>query len=128
MLSRLREGERYGNGTKMDFGITFLDAGRRTRDGKLWDVIDYHFRVASGKLNWEVAVGITGAFHDAAEPLGMKTLSREKLIEAATDWLRSRLENGECDPFSRPESDSTIDVPSSVMEYWMEHHEIPRWI
>jgi hypothetical protein len=112
----------------MSFEITLLDSGRRTRDGKLWDVIDYRFRVVNGQLNAVVAVGITGVFHDAAGPLGLKTLSREELIEAAAAWLRSRLKKGECDPFGRPESDGLIDVPSSVMEYWMEHHEIPHWI
>lgn len=126
--SVLSEGETDWKGIRMDFGITFLDSGRRAREGNLWDVIDYRFRVSSGKLNQEVAVGITGAFHDPAGPLGLKTLSREELTEAATAWLRSRLEKKECDPFSRPTTDSTIDVPSSVMEYWMEHHEIPHWI
>ena len=112
----------------MSFEITFLDSGRRTRDGKLWDVIDYRFRVSNGQTNREVAVGITGVFHDPAGPLGLKELSREELIEAAGAWLRSRLEKGERDPFTRPESDSMIDVPSSVMEYWMEHRAIPHWI
>ena len=113
---------------KTAFEITFLDSGRRAKDGKLWDVIDYRFRVSNGQQNEEVAVGITGVFHDPAGPLGLKELSREELIEAATAWLRSRLEKGECDPFSHPERDRVIDVPSSVMEYWLEHHAIPHWI
>jgi hypothetical protein len=112
----------------MNFEITFLDSGRRAKEGKLWDVIDYRFRVSNGRRNQVVSVGVTGAFHDPAGPLGLKTLSREELIEAAAAWLRSRLEKGKCEPFSRPESDGLIDVPSSVMEYWMEHHAIPHWI
>ena len=106
--------------------ITFLESGRRARDGKLWDVIDYRFRVSKGRLN-RVVVGITGAFHDPAGPLGPKTLSQDELIKAATAWLHSRLEKGECDPFNHPESDSMIDVPSSVMEYWMKHRTIPHF-
>lgn len=113
---------------KSAFEITFLDSGRRAKDGKVWDAIDYRFRVSNAQQNQEVAVGITGAFHDPAGPLGLKELSREELIEAAGAWLHSRLEKGECDPFNRPESDSTIDVPSPVMEYWMEQGAIPHWI
>jgi hypothetical protein len=112
----------------MNCDINLVDSGRRMRDNKLWDVIDYRFRVSNGKLNRVVAVGVTGGFHDPAGPLGLKTLSTDEIAEAAAAWLRSRLEKGECDPFSRPESDSTIDVPSPVMEYWMEHRAIPHWI
>lgn len=113
---------------KTTFEITFLDSSRRAKDGKLWDVIDYRFHVSNGKLNQEVVVGITGAFHDPAGRLGLKELSREELIEAAGAWLPSRLEKGECDPSSRPERDRVIDVRSPVMEYWLEHHAIPHWI
>ncbi len=103
----------------MNFEITFLDSGRRMKDGKLWDVIDYRFRVANGTLDRVVAVGITGTFHDPAGPLDLKTMSQDELINAAAVWLRSRLEKKECDPFSRPTTDSTIDVPSPVIECWI---------
>ena len=113
---------------KITFEITFVESGRRVRDGKVWDVIDYRFGVSNGQTNREVKVGITGAFHDPAGPLGLKELSREELIEAAEAWLRSRLEKGECNLFNGHEGGSIIDVPSQVMEFWMEHHAIPHWI
>lgn len=56
-----------------------------------------------------------------AEALGSKKLSRDELVEAAQAWLRSRIEKGECDPFTRPETDTVIDMPSAVMDYWVEH-------
>lgn len=112
----------------MNWEITFLNAEHRVRDGKLWDMVDYVFRVSNGKSTQVVAVGITGQFHDPAEAMGAKKLSREELVKAAEDWLRSRLDKGECDPFRRPETDASIDLPSSVMDYWTEHHSIPHWL
>jgi hypothetical protein len=85
--------------------ITFLDSEpveRRFKNSTLWDVIDYPFRVSDGKSSRTVKVGITGQFHDPAEALGLKKLSRAEMVDAASSWLRSRLDKGECDPFHPP--------------------------
>lgn len=94
---------------------------RRCKNGQLFDVVDYPFQVSNGRVDCTVKVGITGTFHDPAEALGSKKLSRDELVEAAQAWLRSRIEKGECDPFTRPETDTVIDMPSAVMDYWVEH-------
>jgi hypothetical protein len=112
----------------MAHAVAFLHSNRRSKDGKLWDVIDYQFQVSNGASKVIVAVGITGQFHDPAEALGSKKLSNEARVEAASAWLRSRLETKECDPFNRPQSDCTIDLPPAVMDYWIEHHSIPHWV
>jgi hypothetical protein len=112
----------------MAYDIAFLGADRRSKDGKLWDVVDYQFEVSGGSRKAIVAVGITGQFHDPAEALGSKKLSKEERVEAASAWLRSRLDKKDCDPFNRPASDSTIDLPSTVMDHWIEHRSIPGWV
>ncbi len=94
----------------------------------VFDIIDYPFQVSNGRASCTVRVGITGAYHDPAEALGSKKLSQDERVEAARAWLRSRVEKGECDPFSRPETDTIIDVPSGVMDHWAEHREIPHWV
>lgn len=116
----------------MTIEITFLESlpiQRRFKDGKLWDMIDYPFRVSDGKSSCVVNVGITGQSHDPAETLGSKKLTKADLVEAARAWLRSRIEKGERDPLSHPDRDSFIEVPASVMDYWAEHAaSIPEWI
>jgi hypothetical protein len=115
----------------MDYEIKFLDSSpveRRFKDGKVWDVIDYPFQVTERRSSCTVLVGITGQFHDPADALGSKKLTRAELIEAAKAWLRSRLEKGECDPFTRPDTDTFIDLPSGVMEFWIDHRSIPDWL
>ena len=112
----------------MNIRITLLDQSeirRRTQDGQIFDIIDYPFEVSKDQVSRRVKVGITGTFHDPADALGLKNLSQTDLAEAAAAWLRSRLEKGECDPFARPQTDTVLTVPSSVMDYWVEHREIP---
>ena len=101
---------------------------RRSNNRQVFDIIDYPFQLFNGRVNCTVNVGITGAFHDPAEALGSKKLSQDERIEAAGAWLRSRVEKGECDPFNHPETATAIDVPSAVMDYWVEHREIPHWV
>jgi len=101
---------------------------RRFKDGKIWDAVDYPFRISDGKSNCVVNVGITGQSHDPAELLGSKGLTKGELVEAARAWLRSRIDKGECDPIRYPERDRYIDVPPGVMDYWTENRSIPDWI
>lgn len=130
-MPSLGSGSLIASGPIMSWEITFLDEApleRRFKDGKLWDVVDYPFRVSNGQASRTVAVGITGQSHDPSEALGSKKLSRGDLMEAAAAWLRSRLEKHECDPFNHPNTDTMIDVPPPVMEFWLEHRSIPPWI
>lgn len=108
----------------MQLDILFLDVDRRTAAGAIWDVIDYRFKVQA-EATVVVAVGITGQFHDPAPALGNRKLSQSELAEAAAAWLRSRIDRGECDPFNRPGTDTMFDVPTAVMQYWIEHHALP---
>jgi hypothetical protein len=115
----------------MTIDIAFLESApiqHRFKDGKIWDVIDYPFRISDGKSTCIVNVGITGQFHDPAEALGSKGLTKGELVEAARTWLRSRIDKGDCDPIAHPERDLYIDVPPGVMDYWAEHRSIPDWI
>ena len=106
--------------------IMFLGSGRRAVVGNRQpDRTDYRFRVTSGQRSTTVAVGITGQWHDTPEAMGSRALSEAQLKEAAEAWLRSQLEKGKCDPFNRPQTDTMLDMPSEVIEYWEEHHSIP---
>ena len=75
----------------------------------MWDTIDYPFEVLEGDRISTVKVGITGASHDPAEALGSKKLQQAELVQAASDWLRSRIAKGQCDPWNRPATDCLID-------------------
>jgi hypothetical protein len=108
----------------MSYKMSFLDAERRVKDGQVYAMKDYRFRVSNEESAVIVAVGITQQFHDLPEALGSKKLSLEELTEAAATWLRSRLDKGECDPFNRP-GDRMIDVPPVIMDYWIEKRSIP---
>lgn len=101
---------------------------RRTKDGQIFDIIDYPFEVSNGPKKCVVYVGITGMFHDPANTLGSKKLSQDDLVQAARDWLRFVINNGRYDPFQQPQADFTISIPSDVMDYWAEHREIPAWL
>jgi hypothetical protein len=96
----------------MTIDIAFLESApiqHRFKDGKIWDVIDYPFRISDGRATHIVNVGITGQFQDPAEALGSKGLTKGELVEAARTWLRSRIDKGNCDPNSR------LDLISSAM-------------
>jgi hypothetical protein len=85
----------------MTIEVSFFDSvpiQHRFKDGKLWNMIDYAFRVSDGNSTCVVNVGITGQFHDPPEALGAKGLTKEELVEAAYAWLRSRIDKGQCDP------------------------------
>jgi hypothetical protein len=115
----------------MTIDITFVESApiqHRFKDGKIWNVIDYPFRISNGKSTCIVNVGITGQSHDPAEALGSKGLTKEELVEAARTWLRSRIDKGDCDPIAHAERDLYIDVPPGVMNYWAEHRSIPDGI
>jgi len=101
---------------------------RRCADGGPLDIIDYPFEVSKEGGVATVKVGISGLFHDPADATGSKKLRSEERFQAASDYLRSRIERGECDPWNRPSTDCTIEVPSLVMDHWSEHGEIPHWI
>jgi|ERR1700719_3248149 len=109
-----------------NYQIDFLEAKQRIRDGNYYDVVDYFFSVSNGELRRVVAVGLTGQFHDPAEALGLKRMTKIDRIEAASSWLRSRIDKG-YDPFSEP-TPQTYDMPSPIVEYWIEHHSIPEWL
>ena len=113
----------------MTVEITFLGSPKhRCKDGKIYDVIDYPFRVSKGESNCTVVVGIPGQCHDPAEALGLKKLSSSELIKAATDWLHFHLvERGDRDPFSRPETDRVIDLSLDIVEHWADHRSFPPW-
>jgi hypothetical protein len=81
---------------------------RRVTDGKILDIVDYPFEVLKGVKSSIVRVGITGQSHTLGDS---KSLRREELVQAASDWLRSRIAKGECDPWTRPDTDCMIDVP-----------------
>ena len=111
--------------------IEFIDKAeiqRRSRDGMIFDIIDYPFQVRQAQVSRIVKVGVTGVWHDPAGALGIERLTQDELIEAARAWLTSRIEKGECDPLSELGTDLSIDLPSTVMEYWVEHRQIPSWI
>src|SRR5258708_38602896 len=115
----------------MSIDINPLDRNlikRRSTEGKIWDIIDYPFQVSNGTTSCAVDVGITGVFHDPATALGSTKLSQDELVEAASAWLRSGIEKGELDPFDERQTRCTIEVPSSIMDYWSEYREIPRYV
>lgn len=111
----------------MAIDIKALDRSLIERRGNA-DIIDYPFEVSIGKEVCIVKVGITGAHHDPAEALGLTKLSQPELIQAASEWLHSRIEKMECDPFKRPQADRVITMPSEIVEYWAHHGEIPSWL
>ena len=106
--------------------LDFLELQHRVMCGQFVDVVDYLFRVSAGTARQIIAVGITGQFHDLAEALGLKKLSKEERIHAASAWLRSRMAKG-YDPFAEG-TPKTIDLPPAIMEHWIEHREIPSWL
>jgi hypothetical protein len=108
--------------------IVFVGAGRRMAGGALCDIIDYRFRIKDGGSTAVVAVGITGAFHDPAPALGIKPMLYGERIEAASAWLRSRIDKRECNPFARENADTSIDLPAPALEYWIEYGSIPQWL
>ena len=132
LIELLRHGKTSGHVTKgvlclgMPFEIAFLGAARRVGGRAVRDVIDYRFGVTDGRSAAAVTVGITGAYHDRAPGLGIKELSLVR-VEAATSWLRSRLERGLCKPFRSINPDAAIDLPSDVMDYWIENRSLPHW-
>jgi hypothetical protein len=103
----------------MTVEVVFVDAVRsiERRAGK----IDYRFQVKDGESSAVVVVRITGAFHDPASLY-------EERIEAASAWLKSRIKRQECNPFVSENPDTWIDLPAPVMEFWIEHRSIPRWL
>jgi hypothetical protein len=109
-----------------DYRLDFLELQHRVVRGQFLDVVDYLFRVSAGTARQIIAVGITGQFHDPAEALGIKKLSKEERIDAASAWLHSRMAKG-YDPFVEG-TPKTIDLPPAIMEYWIEHREIPAWL
>jgi hypothetical protein len=109
-----------------DYRLDFLELQHRVAGGQYVDVVDYLFRVSAGTARQIVAVGITGQFHDPAEALGLKKLSKEERIEAAGAWLRSRIAKG-YDAFAEGPP-QIIDLPPAIMEHWIEHGEIPSWL
>jgi hypothetical protein len=109
-----------------DYRLDFRDLQHRVVGGQYVDVVDYLFRVSAGTALQIVAVGITGQFHDPAEALGLKKLSKEERIDAASAWLRSRIAKG-YDPFAEG-TPKVIDFPPAIMEHWIEHREIPSWL
>ena len=111
----------------MPFEIVFLGAARRVGGRAVRDVIDYRFGVTDGRSAAAVTVGITGAYHDGAPGLGIKELTLAR-VEAATSWLRSRLERGLCKPFRSINPDAALDLPSNVMDYWIQNRSLPHWL
>jgi hypothetical protein len=104
----------------MTIEITFLDDPpvRRRCDA---EILDHYFRVSRGQSSCIVVIGISGPARFG------KTLSSNELIEAASALLRCRLDNGYCDPFSHPETDSMIDLTPAIMDHWIEHRSFPPW-
>jgi hypothetical protein len=118
-------------GVQMTIEVSPLDRSqikRRSKDGQIFDIIDYPFEVSNGQERCIVNVGITGMFHDPAETLGSTRLSQDELVQAASDWLRFVIKKGEYDPFKHPHADITVAIPSEIMDYWAEHREIPGWL
>lgn len=109
-----------------NYRLDFLELQHRVTGGQFIDVVDYLFRVSAGTARQIVAVGITGQFHDPAEALGLKKISKEERIEAASAWVRSRIAKG-YDPLAEG-TPKTIDLPPAIMEHWIEHREIPAWV
>jgi hypothetical protein len=97
---------------------------RRTKDGQIFDVIDYPFQLSNGNEKCTINVGITGMFHDPAEAVGSRRLSQEELVQAAGEWLRRAITEGQYDPF-KPDSPFSVVIPSPVLEYWAQYREFP---
>jgi len=102
-----------------------LGTQRRVRDGQVFDVIDYFFRVSTGESHRDVTFGIIGQSYDPPESVG-PLLAGEQLGGAATAWLQFHLGKG-FDPFNHPEA-VLPDMPGAVVQYWVEHGEIPHWL
>ena len=109
-----------------DYHLDFLGFQHRVVGGQFFDVVNYLFRVSAGTVRQIIAVGITGQFHDPAEALGIKKVSKEERIDAASAWLRSRIVKG-YDPLADG-TPKTIDLPPSIMDHWVAYREIPAWL
>ncbi len=101
--------------------LEFLD---NRKDGILYDGSVYHFQVSRGQLSRTVVVRISGQAQLGPAQMG-KSLSADQLREVASAWLHCRVKKGDCDPFSRPQADSMMDLPSAILDYWAENQSIP---
>jgi len=98
--------------------IELIEVQRRSTG----DVVDYVFRVSNGKSYRDVSVGITG---QAINPVGKPPRPKEVLTKVAKAWLGLQLQRG-FDPFNLP-SARVPDVPTAVVDHWIDHGELPPW-
>jgi len=106
--------------------VRFVDKARRTLDGQIFDIIDYTFEVSRAGEQCMVNVGITGGWHDEIADLHRK-LTREELVEAARKWLESRINKG-YDPLLAPSPERVMTIPSGVMDFYVNHWNIPDYV
>jgi len=98
--------------------VSFVTSCQRVIDDVVWDVVDYHFSVKKDGDSCDIAVGIDGDWQDR--------LSGAELRKVAETWLLHRLEHF-YQPFSEPRSCRRImQVPFSIVDYWMVHRSLPH--
>jgi len=83
--------------------------------------VDYVFRVSDGNSYRDVPAGIPG---QAINPVGQKPRTKEILRKVAEAWLCHHLNDKWFDPFKQS-SGRLPDVPSAVVDYWIDHGELP---
>jgi hypothetical protein len=106
--------------------IRFVDKGRRTLNGDIYDVIDYTFEISQDGPSSTINVGLTGVWYTEIPALHRKLTDRE-LETAAEKWLRTRLRKG-YDPLADPKLERILTIPSVVMDYYVTNWEIPEHI
>ena len=107
----------------MDWKIVFHKSQPRP---DAYEITDYIFQVSKdSEGQTAVFVGITGQERDLTSK---EKWSRDDLIKAAHDWLRSLLEKKKCDPFNRPETDKVLLMPPGILEHWQTDPSFQYWL
>ncbi len=106
--------------------VRFVDKGRRTLNGEIYDVIDYTFEISQGDQSSMINVGLTGVWYTEIPALHRK-LTDQELEMAAERWLRTRLAKG-YDPLADPKLERIITIPNVVMDYYVTDWKIPDHI
>lgn len=101
----------------MAIGITFAD---NIPLEARWETVYYPFRVSNEHSSRTIMQGIT-----EQAKLG-SNLSREGLIEVATEWLRFCIDNRGYNPFNHPEISNPEDVTVPIMDHWLEYHSFSQ--
>lgn len=111
----------------MEYRINCLPAERLLLEGTDTRVMDFPFHVSkSDGSNRVVRVRFIGSRPGFLTKDGKwEDMADSEILAAAEALLHHRLKKGTCDPFSRPETDSILELCREILEHWKLTDLIP---